>query len=997
MSSSTLGQPGFVPSNTTGTSGVSQGMVGRLGTGVLQTIEEGAAAQIGDIFYYDKSVAYYQLPSVQRSHGDDPKTVNITSFGSRGTVTLPRRFFNFGPAAVRFRLPIDYAWSGCEYVLNTYDSGTPLEFVSAAGFKQANNADIDFTGGIRVFRPEAMAASANGGKMMFESSGCDTMLPTSFSSGGMAFAFPSQIELNMGGGGTITFDRYSNWAAIMASCPFQKLRADLMRMAGGGLNLSDPQEAKTAPVRWGYKPWMCAAGYTNVTIPHLFATANADTYTVLNQTLSKKKFVPIEWDVLLPIKTPETNFMYSLERRKPLDASCFSGDVQITFNWANFNEYTDTGKGYPNAPSYFATRSAGPDTFKDGGAGGHRGPFTGLVPAAYKVANPADKTFCGYGGELGCPILQNILGLADPVYMNDDNASITAADVKKVYGELASIVAAKPVVWTNHYRVASGQKMVVGVHTEAGGTNYSYNKDDAGDLGIANTGRCRFPQLLVFDNDTAGYKSLQQCADFVNDKVSYPSKFTSVEYINSTLKLTNQAIGAYNALRVDKEAVLYYPFQYFYSQIYRVTTNKFANLTQWNGTTVADSSLADIYSESNKITQLIQMPANPCTSLLVSIFREKDRKVLQQGKLNSYSPALFWLALNPEKMELKDGGTTMFSYRNNVDFEYYSLMDRPDALKVPFRGGHVKVMPKNLYGNRHISGDITGCGGSYLPSTVALATEDFNAQNPAIAAVRNFARMKPYWFIGTANNKPAIGVGYQGINSIDASKNSPETSVNNFPADELCNLVALRGLGGQVHPCHTTDVYESTIMEFPFVMNEPITNEKMVQQTPSFAKTQLQLDFWISPVLKPDNGLDDMYDVTYGVTRGNPSGTCSQRGDQSTLQRRGYIYPGPISHPVPDCYHEGGCNPTDGELIFRNRIGAETAQGEVVPTTAGRGLNQVFDTASVSASKYADAYQFSQSNSWNINNGDLMLHIVYCQNQVWTVSPLRTSLLQARG
>lgn len=1035
--SSTFGQPGFVSSNRTGSSGVSQSNIGSLGSGVLQTIEESAAAQLADVFYYDKSVGYYNLPSVQRSHGDDYKTCNVTSFGARGTITLPRKFFNFGPCPIRFQLPIDYAWSGCEYVSNVYTSNYQFDCIDAMTGGAAGaggNAGVNIYAGEpiaatdQVVRPYNMPHVANGARFHFESPGCSTMLPTSFQSGGMAFAFPQQIELNMGGAGLLQFDRYSNWVAIMASCPFQKQRADLMRLAGGGLCLDSEEDAKAMPVQWGLVDWAGSTGTTqhNSTFPvHTAMIANGTggtnvTGAISISELNRKKHVPVMWDVLLPIKTPETNFMYSLERRKPLDTSCFASDFQMTFSWSNFNEWSDTGKGYPNAPIYYpqdmvdalhATPFGATFPTKFDAVIGKQTPYTGIAPPQYLYASSFQTTpaLSVFTSEIGAPLLIKTTGGVSSYFQ------AATADMKKSFIPLCNAVALNPSVWTNHYRVASGGELKSTVHFKADSNIYRWSDatgaETAGAGARAGIGRCRLPQLIVgnFDasnaNTTAlaqNFHSLQRPADLVNDYVSYPPKFSLVEYVNSSLKLTNPALGAYNALRVDKEAVLYYPLQYFYSQVYRVTTSPWTDFKNVSSGTlrVFESKLKDLTSQSNKITQMIQMPANPCTALFTSIFREKDRQTLVTNKLNSYSPALFWLALNPIRMDLKDGGNTLFSYKNNVDFELYSLMDRPDALKVPFKGGHVKVSPKNVYGSRYICStnvNMPSYPNKILGNTVAAdyITDTFiNYQGETAATAR-----ESIWWLTGFNGATGLGVysGKRGINSMNPNASHPASSANAYPADHLVDSIAIKNglrVGGGNKPCHTVDNYESTIIEFPFVMAEPLTTEKIVQQTPSFARTQLQLDFWIDPFVKPDNGFDDMYDVTYGLTRPVPSGVPCVLDDQKLGQGLStFNAVGSFSHPVPDCLHEGGAGVFDPYLLIRDQIGKRSQDGAPESGALGTGISALLDPRNV----YQDGYLYDQSNSWNINNGNLMLHVLFAQNQVWTISPLRTSLLQARG
>jgi hypothetical protein len=969
---STYGQPNFVPSNTRAATGVSNREVGRLGSGVLQTIEESAMAASSEFLYYGKEVGYFQLPSMQRSHGDDNRTFNVRTFNSKGTINIPRKPVHlFGPSILRFELPISYSWSGTDYTIFTYSPNRVIDI----NYMQLDDAVDDVAQKYLSpdYRYGCMAPHTH--EYFFEAPGGPTTLPTSFQSGGMAFCFPSTIELNIGTNGSLNYDRTSNWMAIMASTPFKEMRKDLMRMSGGGLNLNDPQEAKQAPVKWGMVKMYNAAGNVTQKVPlNTRSVHNANTLATNGLTVAtyeKKALLPIAWDVFLPIKTPDTNFFYALSRRKPLDVRCLSSDLQFTFTWANFYEYTDTGKGFPNAGVFNPCQTMfAADTI-------YSPPFAGsVVPgdgATALIANDGNAgTLVGFFQELGAPVRQFSKGITEP-YLPTAIANKTVnASVDDQF--IAPIIIRNPCVWTNHYRVASGRRMIAAVDTNdtVFATAFNFNQATSADVSNAQLGgRPRYPIFLkkTADDLATRLKSVQNAADDLNSNLQYPNEFTRIEWINSYLKLTNPSLGAYNALVMSKESVLYYPFQYFFSQVYRVTTNKFKNILNWNTTTITDESLNDIYKEGNKITQLIQMPANPCTSMLLGIFREKDRQTLSRNAMNSYSPVLYWNALNPEKIVLKDGGNILFQYCNSIDFEMYSIIDRPDVFKVPFRGGLVKVSRENVYGSRRlVNGGLNQ--GAYYAGVVADVTTPSKATS------------KPWWYISLEANvagtssQPVFGVGYQG-------DLHPAGSVNAFPADEFVCSVSSLGGPKMFQPCHSTEWYEASIIEFPFVMNEPIVHEMMVQSTPTFAKTQVTLDFWINPKLKPDNGMDDMYNQTYGLTRGCPSGICGTIADGSKPSDMFGSYPGPISHPVPNCLHESA-NPESGDLIIRSLIGSQgVGQGQ---TAVSNGKNE-----------YADGFSFAQANSWNINNGDLQLVVVFCQNQIWTISPLRTSLLSARG
>ena len=63
-------------------------------------------------------------------------------------------------------------------------------------------------------------------------------------------------------------------------------------------------------------------------------------------------WAPVEWQMTVPIKTPETNFWNSLLSRKPIDTSCFASDLQYIITLGSFFEIADTGVGLAHCPYY---------------------------------------------------------------------------------------------------------------------------------------------------------------------------------------------------------------------------------------------------------------------------------------------------------------------------------------------------------------------------------------------------------------------------------------------------------------------------------------------------------------------------------------------------------------------------------------------------------------------------------------------------------------------
>ncbi len=990
---STLGQPSNVPSNRAAYSGVPSTDVGRTYGGPLQTIGEDQAALSTGLFYYPEESSRYRAPSSIRSHGDANQTFSNTNFGARSTVTLPRRYMNNGPALLRFRLPIDYAWAGCEYVSNLYQKSGPTPAYTSFRFTQNAVGPVFQTND--YFQSKVILAS--GSQHHFESPGCSTMLPTSFQSGGMGFAFISSIEMSLGGAGQITLDRYSNFAAIMASTPFSSIRKDLMRMAGGGLNLYDPQEAKTAPVRWGEylrAPWRNCTGHSLTTIPYYDGTAFPASVGNANlkeapagssvEVEVRSGLVPVEWDVLVPFKTPETNFMYSLQRRKPLDTKCLGGNLQYTFDWGRFDDWSDTGRGYPNAPVYFPQYP----NFMWGEEISYPNvvvPYTGTSPYGMsdKIFVFADEDGEPSDYELGAPVNVCLAHFDNQSNQQNFPPDAIPLDPATFNLSVANCIRYNPCVWTNHYRVAAGRKMTPVL---AGPASKMFTYTTTADLpvdGNVQGGRSRYPMWesrYTSSGDKAS-RSVQMDADTVNSKSllpDYPKGFTSIEYINSSLKLTNELLGAYNDLRSHQGNCLYYPFQYFFSQTYPIVRNPYKDLKRWDVDTIKDNTekfFGNIYSDNLKITQLISMPNNPCTSVILGIYREKDRKSLTRNAENSYSPALFWNALNPERISLKDGGNVLFEYANNIDAEMMGFVDRPDPLKIEFRGGLSQVSPNGV----HIPKLCPAAGSNSGAGTLDITKEG----SAFVSDLGKYIYAKPFWttlFRSIANGGMDCGVGIRGYSARDQVP-APSTSANAYPVSDIVHLMATSVDSKKFQPCHMTEIYESTLIEFPFAMAEPVVNESVVQNTLTFKNTQLTLDFWINPLLKPDNGMDDMYDITYGLTRGAPCGLIPYAQTISNECR--LTWPNPCSHPVPDCLADN-YRKTSADALLRSKF---------IATSASVGST---DYAQI-GNAYINGFDFKETSSWNINNGNLMLHVVFCQNQVWCISPLKTTILNSNG
>lgn len=958
--SETLGQPSLVPSNATGNSGINGRIIGGSASGVLNTIEEGPGAADVSSFYYPASSAFFTTPSLQRSVADDRRTFNVKSFGGRGTVNLPRKHFHNGFCLFRFTMPQDYAYSGPEFhAVKTYAPSGPSRI-----FPPNFHLGVDISG-LRWGDSSAGAIHKRDDVLYYDSTfnfirylqedliveypSCLPLLPTYFMSGGAGFAFCASFEMNMGGAGNLIYDRYANFAGIMASCPTKEMRRQLMKMAGGGIvidpDTDEAQPYKTSPV-------------------HVISQTDGHTLSGGYSAYGNRVNLPTLHEMLVPLKTPDTNFWQSLHARKPFDSSLTPNDLQITITFGNFYEICDTGTGLANNPFY---RTATTDnTAMDGDIGlgeylaganvnalyepdiTRLNPFIfGFMPPS--VPDAANRllfvdlenwtdlaTLYGRASYEGSPAFYNTIHYKG---YNIADVGATAIRIRFNY-PMVKRLASNPRVWANHYRVCDGD--VYG-HTDATHNNHWYLREPA-----RGKGRLLYPRPgggITWDSLSATGKDLTQIAPVpipsTSTTINYPTQFTEAEYINMSLKLTNPSLSAMNALRqTGNQGSVVYPFQYMFGQQYRVTNDKFKDILRWNYTTVQNRYLQDLYDPGNAFSMLVQMPANPVTSMIVGIYREKDRMFIPKNKQGSYSPVLFWQSLTPLQIRLWDGGNILFDYRNRTFPDMYSYVDRPDVFRIPFRGGCCQLLPENIINNSQ-------------------------------------------WTVNPSDVLTKINLPSQLY-----------TDVTNYPGSRRPGnqSQSFRNSGFRYQGIHSTEEYESCLIEFPFALYEPFSREGMVQSVPTFAKTQLRLEFWLDPLLKPQRGLDDHYSYTTklpqkwfdAASATERVTTTANVGTEWALRDQR----GNCSLMVPDVHHL--CPPTQLEMYSIARE-PKTPAG-TTPTVNLYAPGAVTNPLSVNPSTMSE-----QGSSWNINNSDFLISVVFTQNQVWSLSPKRSVILSGRG
>lgn len=947
MSATTLGMPSLTPSNASGRSGISQKQVGTSGTGILGTIEEGAGATSAKEYYYGTGSAFFQNPSVQRSYGRNIRSFGVKTFGARGIVTLPRNYFEHGPTELFFTYPIKYAWAGPEYYCRV------LPKMALSSINGVSNVPSTATTTATV--PTIMAINGGVGTLLgeigYEVRSGPNILPTYFWSGGVGFAFLSMIELNMGGAGNIIFDRYSNFALIMASTPTISMREHIMRMAGGGLYYDHETDINTLPVTFGWVPALNDEGMAyNRSRTNTSGTDLGENFGLV--------WAPKEWNIIVPLKTPQTNFWQSLLARKPIDTSCFASDLQYTITFGNFYEFSDTGTGLAHCPFYLPRTVGASNALTPAQVAADLAATT----STFTTYHPRTQSFTSNTFTYvdcwavtgtatvagGAPTIQIshataaanqwvVSSFVSPAFLppgwfylglSPQISDATYAKLNQSGAFPTNRLGSNPRIWANHYRVCEGSLYA--------GWNQSRPKMPLSGVGPANPN-----SLYKLDAESVGSGTAAS--------INYTPNFTRAEWRDHTMLLTNPALSARLPLQSTPQACVYYPFTYAFSQTYRVPTASnpcdSVGFHRWCSNQVIStpgsgsgqsflSILNDVYAPSNKITQNIIMPANPVTSMIVAFYREKDRKFLGTNIRGTYSPALFWNGLNPARATLYDGGNIMFDYTANTSYQFSSLTDRPDIMKIPFRGGLCQLDPLNI-----------------LPAPM-----------DAVAS---------------------LGFGYP----------------NGFNKSAMDHFSLNLGGGGSQHghryqPIHCTEWYNCHLIEFPLTQHEPLSREGTVQSTPSFAKTILRLEFYLDPLLKPQRGLDDMYDQTTTLPT---NWYCCDTPDGYMSYQAGPVYAqpnGPLSwnsaNRVPANANVNLSVPNAYILDSPSNFSAYADERESTGYFLSGGARTAFNNASGTTIS-------PSASSWNINDGAILVHVVFAQNQVWVISPLRTSILSSRG
>ena len=284
--------PAEISSNNAAGGGVSGQDIGNILPGVLDSLQESAAATQTPKLYYDEKLGQYNYPSYQATYGvENSDFLNITKFGEQGDVWVEKDFLWRGPCVVKITVNI------------------PTRYTAGVS---SGNGEMD----TYRFRPQL------------------------FYSYGAGYAATKLFEFNLGGAGTYKIDRYANFVGIMASCFSTCQRATLMKAAGSGVI------ANTV----GLENFMGTAGscasFVSGVRPNFAGDGTPLTdFHEQTQILSPFPSQISEDHWIVAVKTPHTSFNNPRIPRKPIDTNILSDNFNIRLETGSLIEFMDTGTG----------------------------------------------------------------------------------------------------------------------------------------------------------------------------------------------------------------------------------------------------------------------------------------------------------------------------------------------------------------------------------------------------------------------------------------------------------------------------------------------------------------------------------------------------------------------------------------------------------------------------------------------------------------------------
>ncbi len=684
------GAPTAIESNTRGAGMVEGDQLGDTFPGVLSTLQEDPSASKVSNLYYKEAVGSFRQPSYQRSFGAKNLSMPITRFGDSAMVEINPDIFWKGPMMLRTTFVIPYTYHGPDVFV------PHLRRAETTNFGSVKNAWVTSGSSSTPYNSlyggnefthwgleDASITTAQKAAFYIQKAATCNVRPRIFYSCGAAYANLAQLRMNMGGAMSYVLDRYANFVGIMASCGSLVQRAALMRAAGNGTLIPDFVNEK----RYGLTHETCEIGQ----IQQYSADGGAMNSTLVTNSYTNNGGIgyqngasnipgPAVEHWIACIKTPQTNFSSGqhTDVRRPIDTRLFSSNFVFEVFTAN-----------------------NLDTFIDSG--------TGFQPVLGRFPTSTNDWSAGYLSGLHIP-----QGSALNLWQNTDGLfpCMLYRQLQLPYNTVSSTN-----LWSS-FSLALG----------ASGCSAQYfGVYDADLTGISTIGG---PAESYADTyRTMGYTAwpiIAQSAGYQNCYGPSPPPISATNYVTkdtlptptyttiiNDLRLANDQLGARQVLETRPDLAVYYPFQHMITQVFFISqltsstgSVPFANATPGQSSAFVNTSAGGQgYGGLNEITcrtylrppisyeiplsTQIQIPVNPLTCMYVMVLREKDRMSLGYSSPNTYSPALYWNALELQNMLLTYSAQVLQKYEGLDEYFLQQLHERVHPLVVPFRGGPV--------------------------------------------------------------------------------------------------------------------------------------------------------------------------------------------------------------------------------------------------------------------------------------------------------------------
>ena len=699
MSFHVQGAPSQIQSNATGVGMVSGDQIGDQLPGLLATVQESAEATRTSALYYEEGVGAFNQPSFQREYGARNIGLNIQSFGDSAQFSVPNDMFWKNPMMIKCSFTIPYGY---------YGPATYIQHGVTPRIALGGNADMYYNQYYGLYQ----AAGKNGTDLPTDNSShvvaranSVTIKPQMFYSWGAGYANIRNVRMNMGGAGQYTLDHNANWVGVMASCVNLSQRAALMKAAGGGVIVPDIDEEKKGICAFetteigGNENYSIAGGLLNPSQVQIdiynggyrnnpiLGTGVTPSPANINSALIP---MPIIENWVTVIKTPQTSFTSMFQYRRPVDTRLFSTDFFFdVFTSPSLDAFVDTGTGFQ--PQYFRVPINNQDipgglfekylltgSFTERGLNiFNDGLFPSCLYRQFKVDNE-DFILSNYTHYLDGSRTFCVTN-ADPCAFN----GVDDVDSRLVMGCIQDY---RNCIWVDWANIIESE----------------------------------------------GYKGNQLLNQNNLPTPAYSALFNAV-------RLANDQLGARQVLETRPDLAVYYPFQYFISQFINFNPLSDGYTFQYNRRITKQYEQYAGSTKSTNVNVPIQIPCNPLTCVYICCFREKDRMNLGYSTAQTYSPVLYWNALEMNNLSLTYSSQILQKYNCAAEYILPQLTERIEPLIVPFKGGCVRRSDLPLQNPELIQDDPRYPGSWYnayiyelcMVDQLPLRNEAFFQQTPS--------------------------------------------------------------------------------------------------------------------------------------------------------------------------------------------------------------------------------------------------------------------------